>query len=191
MIVFSACDITNYVALLCTQPCETCILQNILPSLRFEACWHAGFVLVQQDQNYFNEIHFLKRKKLIPSWFHGKLIWWQVDLVASWSHKNWPHESWSHGSWSHGKLILWQVDLTRVDLMKVDLMEVDLMASWSHGKLILWQVDLVASWSHKSWSHGKLIWWQVDLVASLVPRLSPRPNIFVYCRGEGRAWKRS
>ena len=112
MIVFSACDITNYVALLCTQPCETCILQNSLPSLRFEACWHAGFVLVQQDQNYFNEIHFLKRKKLIPSWFHGswsygKLILWQVDLMASWSHKSWSHESWSHGSWSHGKLIWW------------------------------------------------------------------------------------
>ena len=149
----------NYVALLCARPCETCILQNILPSLRFEACWHAGFVLVQQDQNYFNEIHYLKRK----NWYQVDFM--EVDLMASWSHKSWPHEIWSHGSWSHGKLISWQVDL---------------MASWSHG-----------SWSHGKLISWKLIWWQVDLVASLVPRLSPHPNIFIFHRGEGRAWKQS
>ena len=133
MIVFSACDITNYVALLCTQPCETCILQNSLPSLRFEACWHAGFVLVQQDQNYFNEIHFLKRKKLIPSWFHGS---WSYGKLISQELTSWKLISW--------KLISWQVDL---------------MASWSYGKLIWWQVDLTRVDLMASWSGGKLIWW--------------------------------
>ena len=44
----------------------------------------------------------------INSWFHGKLISWEVDLkgvdpVGSWSIGSWFSRSWSHESWSRGR----------------------------------------------------------------------------------------
>ena len=67
----------TYVALLCTQPCETRISITLysLLSLRFEVCRRAGFILInlsstrsQQDPNILLSVQ-------------NKLISWQIDLV--------------------------------------------------------------------------------------------------------------
>ena len=68
---------TTYVALLCTQPCETRISITLyfLLSLRFEVGRRAGFILInfsstrsQQDPNILLSVQ-------------NKLISWQIDLV--------------------------------------------------------------------------------------------------------------
>ena len=68
---------TTYVALVCTQPCETRISITLyfLLSLRFEVGRRAGFILInfsstrsQQDPNILLSVQ-------------NKLISWQIDLV--------------------------------------------------------------------------------------------------------------
>ena len=103
-IVFSACDINSL-----TNRCRSSFapslwnlhLENTLPSLKFEVCWYAGFVLIilSIQSNFFSTC---------KNW---------VDFMA-----NWSRESWSRGKLTSWQLIWWQLISWEFDLLRANWM---------------------------------------------------------------------